>query len=167
LAVDQGLDYVFNNLGYSYLLQGSLDLAIENFKKALNLDSGNARYRNNLGLAYAKKGQHEVAFAEFKQSGDEAKAHYNIAQLYYREGLYKEAEVHFAEAAALKPSDPDSSRGLKAAASLGEILAKSEKLTQKTNDTTVNKKRPGRQRLVKPVSMPSRPRPSQALKASG
>jgi len=138
LAVDQGLDYVFNNLGYSYLLQGSLDLAIENFKKALNLDSGNARYRNNLGLAYAKKGQHEVAFAEFKQSGDEARAHYNIAQLYYRDGLYKEAEVHFAEAAALKPSDPDSSKGVKAAGSLGEILAKSEKLPQKTNDTTVN-----------------------------
>jgi tetratricopeptide (TPR) repeat protein len=131
------LDYVFNNLGYSYLLQDRLDLAVENFKNALNLDSRNARYRNNLGLAYTKRGQYDAAFAEFKQSGDEARAHYKIAQLYYREGLYKEAEVHFAEASALKPSDPDSGRGLKAAGSLGEILAKSERVPEKTGDTTV------------------------------
>jgi Tfp pilus assembly protein PilF len=138
LAIDQKLDYVLNNLGYSYLLQDRLDLAIENFKKALDLDSDNERYRNNLGLAYAKRGQYDAAFAEFERSGDEARAHYNVAQLYYRKGRYREAEVHFAEASALKPSDPDSGRGLKAAGSLGEILAKDEKVLEKTGDTTVH-----------------------------
>jgi Flp pilus assembly protein TadD len=122
LKVYPKLDYVLNNLGYSYLLQGKTDLAVENFKKALELDSANARYRNNLGLAYAKSGKYDAALAEFKGTSDEARAHYNIAQLYFGEGLYKEAESHFEEASLLKASDPEIEKGLKAAGSLSEIL---------------------------------------------
>jgi len=40
LKIDEKLDYVLNNLGYSYLLQGKFDLAIENFKRALDLNRG-------------------------------------------------------------------------------------------------------------------------------
>jgi len=137
LKIDEKLDYVLNNLGYSYLLQGRLDLAIENFKKALDLDSGNELYRNNLGLAYAKSGQYAAAFAEFKQTGVESKAHFNIAQLYYREGLYKEAEEHFEQASVLKASDPEIERGLKAAANLAEITTNSVKDPAKAGDATV------------------------------
>lgn len=126
LAINQNLDYVLNNLGYSYLLQDKPDLAIENFKKALDLDSRNKLYRNNLGLAYAKSGRYDAALAEFRQSGDEAEAHHKVAHLYYRDGLYKEAEVHFAEATVLKPSDYDSRRSLKTVGSLGDILEKKQ-----------------------------------------
>jgi Flp pilus assembly protein TadD len=125
LRVYPKLDYVLNNLGYSYLLQGKADLAVEHFKAAVELDGANARYRNNLGLAYAKSGRYDVALAEFKESGDEATAHYNIAQLYYREGLYEEAKSHFEEAALLKASDPEIERGLMAASTLTEILVNS------------------------------------------
>ena len=138
LAIDQKLDYVLNNLGYSYLLQDKLDLAIENFKKALDLDSGNELYHNNLGLTYAKSGQYDAAFAEFKQTGVEAKAHYNIAHLYYLQGLYKEAEAHFEQASVLKASDPVIERGLKAATSLAEIAKNSEKVPGRDGETTVH-----------------------------
>ena len=127
LKIDEKLDYVLNNLGYSYLLQGKFDLAIENFKRALDLNRGNELYRNNLGLAYAKRGQYSDAFAEFKQTGVEAKAHYNIAQLYYQQGLYREAEAHFEQASSLKASDPEIAKGLKAAVNLAGIVANSEK----------------------------------------
>jgi tetratricopeptide (TPR) repeat protein len=123
LRIYPKLDYALNNLGYSYLLQGKPDLAVEHFKKALELDGANARYRNNLGLAYAKGGKYDAALAEFKESGDEAKAHYNVAQLYYREGRYGEAKTHFEEASLLKSSDPEIASALKAAATLTEIHA--------------------------------------------
>ena len=139
LRINEKLDYVLNNLGYSYLLQGQLDLAIENFKKALELDSGNAQYRNNLGLAYAKNGQYLAAFAEFKKTGIEAKAHYNMAQLYYRQGLYKEAEEHFEQASVLKALDPEIERGLKAAQNLAEIAAISEKDLARAGEATASK----------------------------
>jgi len=137
LKIYEKLDYVLNNLGYSYLLQGKTDLAVENFKKALELDSANARYRNNLGLAYAKSGKYDSALTEFKGTGDEARAHYNIAQLYFGEGLYKEAESHFEEASLLKASDPQIEKGLKAAATLTEIHAKSEKNSETPAQTSV------------------------------
>jgi len=141
LMIHEKLDYVLNNLGYSYLLQGRLDPAIENFKKALDLDSGNELYRNNLGLAYAKSGQYDAAFAEFKQTGVEAKAHYNIAQLYYRQGLYKEAEGHFEQASVLKASDPEIERGLKAAGNLAEIATNSKKEPASVGETVVHTER--------------------------
>ena len=137
LKVYPKLDYVLNNLGYSYLLQGRTDLAVENFKKALELDAANARYRNNLGLAYAKSGKYDVALAEFKESGDEARAHYNIAQLYYREGLYEEAKAHFEEASILKASDPEIAKGLKAASTLTEIHAKREQVPETPSRTLI------------------------------
>ena len=132
LSTSEKLDYVFNNLGYSFLLQGKTDLAIENFKKALELDAGNTRYRNNLGLAYANSGQYDAALAELKEAGDEAKAHYNIAQLYYREGFYKEAEAHFEQASLLKAPDREIERGLKAAGSLAGIVTNSGRVLQGT-----------------------------------
>ena len=128
LKVEQNLDYVHNNLGYSYLLQGQSDLAIESFKRAVALDAKNQRYRNNLGLAFAKSGKYDNAFAEFKAAGGEADAHLNIARLYYRNGLFKEAKVHFAQASVMRPSDAAvTDRGIAAAGNLAEIHATTKK----------------------------------------
>ena len=123
LWIDPKQDDVLNNLGYSYLMQGKLDLAVEHFQKALELNGTNARYRNNLGLALAKGGRYDDALAAFKAGGDESKAHYNIAQLYFQAGRYRESELHFAQAARLGSSDPQAGTGVKAAAALKEILS--------------------------------------------
>ena len=121
LAVDQNLDYVYNNLGYSYLLQGRPDLAIESFKMAVALDGNNQQYQNNLGLAYARDEQYDAALSAFKASGDDARAHLNMGRFYFRNGLYGKANVHFAWASVLKPSDPDTEKARTVSAILAEI----------------------------------------------
>ena len=121
LAIDQNLADVYNNLGYSYLLQGRFEPAIESLQKAVALDGGDQRYQNNLGLAYAKIGDYEAAFKAFRAGGDETKAHLNIARLYYRNGLYEKAAMHFSRASAEKPLDSKTEKWFSAATSLAYI----------------------------------------------
>ena len=131
LVLNPGLDYVQNNLGYSYLLQGDLDSAIEAFQNAVALNNGNKKYHNNLGLAYAKNGLFDLAFSEFRLANDEIKAHYNMAQFYYQQGLYEEAKIHFAKASTLNPGDRDTRKGLAAAENLAGISpSKTERIAE-------------------------------------
>lgn len=104
LKINPGMDYVHNNLGYSYLLQGNFDEAITAFKNAIGLNNQNTRFHNNLGLAYGEKGQYELALIEFKLASDEAEAHQNMAQIYFKKGLMVEAKNHYAIALKLNPS---------------------------------------------------------------
>lgn len=121
LAIDQNRADVYNNRGYSYLLQGRLEPAIESLQKAVALDGANQRYQNNLGLAYAKSGDYDAAFKAFKAGGDESQAHLNIARLYYRNGFYEKAAMHFFSASAEKPLDSETEKWLAAATSLAYI----------------------------------------------
>jgi tetratricopeptide (TPR) repeat protein len=104
LRLNPRLGDLHNNLGYSFLLQSNADAAIPAFKEAIALNGREARFHNNLGLAYALKGQLDLAMAEFQQGGSEAKAHFNIAQFYYRQGLYSVAKLHYSLALRLDPS---------------------------------------------------------------
>lgn len=122
LSLNPNLDYVQNNLGYSYLLQGSLDEAIDAFKKAIELNDQDRRFHNNLGLGYAMKGQFDPALIEFKLAGDEAKAHYNVAQFYYKRELYREAETHYTIALTLDPSFARARTGIEAANAMARIF---------------------------------------------
>ena len=109
LKLNPDLAYVHNNLGYSYFLQGDFDSAIVAFEDAIALDPQNARYHNNLGLAYARKGLYDLALAEFKNAGDDAKARYNMAQIYARAEQYPKAKSHISAASkkdtAIRPTD--------------------------------------------------------------
>jgi tetratricopeptide (TPR) repeat protein len=122
LTLNPNLDFVYNNVGYSYLLQGNLDESINAFKKAISLNDQEKRFHNNLGLAYAEKSQFDLALAEFKQAGDEAKAHYNMAQLYFKKGLYDEAKSHYTAALNLNFSSTVVRSALEAANSLARIF---------------------------------------------
>ena len=51
LEINSELDYAWNNLGYSALLQGKPEAAAAYFEKALTLRKDNPRYLNNLALA--------------------------------------------------------------------------------------------------------------------
>jgi tetratricopeptide (TPR) repeat protein len=115
LKIDPSLDYVYNNLGFSYFRQGKLDSAIDAFKNAIALNGQKERYHNNLGLAYAKKSLFYQAFAEFVLATDEARAHFNLAKIYYDLGQYEKAKFHFAEALNLDPSSTEAQKGLTAA----------------------------------------------------
>jgi tetratricopeptide (TPR) repeat protein len=121
LELNPNSGYVQNNLGYSYLLQGKPDEAIAAFTKAIALNDQERRFHNNLGLAYAMKDQFDLAMAEFKLAGDEGKAHFNIAQLYYKKGLYREAKSNYAKALTLDPSYTRAQTGLEAAEAMARI----------------------------------------------
>ena len=121
IKIDPNLGYVFNNLGYSYLLQDRPDLAIAYFKQAVALDGTNQRYANNLGLAYARTGKYDEALATFKSVGDDADAHLKMGRFYYLNGFHKEAEIHFAWASILKPSDAGIRKAGEANAKLAKI----------------------------------------------
>ena len=122
LKINPDMDYVHNNLGYSYLLQGNLDEAITAFNRAIEINGHDKRFHNNLGLAYAEEGRFDLALVEFKVGEDEAKAHYNIAQIYFGKGLYKEAKNHYSKAIEINPSLTVIKTGLDAASALTRIF---------------------------------------------
>jgi len=122
LNLNPDLDYVHNNLGYSYLLQKNLDEAIITFKKAIAVNDQGRRLHNNLGLAYAEKGQYDLALSEFKLAADEAKAHYNMAQVYFKKGIFDDAKSHYAVALNLNPSLTIVRTGLNAADALARVF---------------------------------------------
>jgi Tfp pilus assembly protein PilF len=121
LKLNPDLAYVQNNLGYSYLLKGDVDAAIVAFKAAIALDSQNAKYHNNLGLAYAEKGLFDLTLAEFKMAGDDAKAYYNLTQIYARADDPGKAEHHLTAAVNADPADRPTSAGLPKADDLADI----------------------------------------------
>jgi tetratricopeptide (TPR) repeat protein len=122
LKLDPNLGYVYNNLGYSYLLQGNLDDAITALKRATTIDDQDQRFHNNLALAYGEKDQYDLALSEFKLAGDEAKAHHNMAQIYFKKGLLDEAKSHYAIALKLNPSITVVRTALRAADALTRIF---------------------------------------------
>ena len=125
LVVNPEMADVYNNLGYSYFLQGKLESSIDAFQKAIHQGNQNPKYHNNLALAYAKRGHYAKAFAEFKIAGNEARAHYNIAQIYYQVGEFDKARYHFDEATSIAPDMQLTKTGLAAATALAEIMGDS------------------------------------------
>jgi len=122
LKLNPNLDYVQNNLGYSYLLQENFDGAIVAFKNAIQLNDKDKRFHNNLGLAYAEKGQFDLALSEFKLAADEAKAHYNMAQVYYKKSLYNVAMAHYGAAFTLDPFLTSGRTALEAVSALSRVF---------------------------------------------
>ncbi len=125
LKLNPNLDYVANNLGYSYLLRGCIDESISMFEKAIALNPNEMKYHNNLGLAFAKKDRFDLALAQFIKAGDEAKAHYNIAQLYYEKGLYDKAKDHYEIALRLNPRSTMIQTGLDIVKAINRVFKSS------------------------------------------
>ena len=122
LAKNGNLDYVKNNLGYSLILQKKVGEAIPALKEAVALNDRESLFHNNLGLAYARSGQFDMALKEFSSGGNEAKAHFNVAEVYFEKDLYREAQSHYAQALKLNPSSTLSRTMAKAAESLARFF---------------------------------------------
>lgn len=58
---------IYNNLGLAYLKGKNLDMAIINFKLAIELDKNNQIARYNLGISFYKKNEPEKALTVFKE----------------------------------------------------------------------------------------------------
>jgi Tfp pilus assembly protein PilF len=127
ISLDPAQAYLYNNLGYSWLVQGNPDRAISAFQKAISLNSQEPRFHNNLASAYAEKAQFQLVMEEFLRGGDEAQAHFNMAEIYLQKGIYAEAGNNYTAALRLNPSKTLARTGAKAADTLASILGKTQK----------------------------------------
>jgi tetratricopeptide (TPR) repeat protein len=137
ISLDSSQAYLYNNLGYSWLMQENPDRAISAFQKAISLKPEELRFHNNLACAYAEKAQFQLAMEEFLRGGDEAQAHFNMAEIYFQKGIYAEASRNYTAALQLNPSKTLARTGAKAAETLASILGKTQKISASQAGTVI------------------------------
>ena len=103
---------LFNDLGYSFFLQGKLEKAESAMLKAVSLSPSGARYRNNLGMVLAQMERYDEALAEFRRAGSDADAYYNLAFVLTAKNRVEDATDCFRLALAADPDHEPSRRAL-------------------------------------------------------
>jgi tetratricopeptide (TPR) repeat protein len=98
------------NLGDDLSRQGKIPLAIEHYRKSLQLQPDSAYVHNNLGFALAIQGNYAQAVTQFNQAiklkPDLAKAHNNLAKAFVAQNRFDDAFEQFRQALRLKPDSP-------------------------------------------------------------
>ena len=96
------------NLGIYYSEKDRADKAIEQFKRAIEINPLYARAHNNLGIAYAKKGMFDKAITEYEKTiaidPRHERAHYNLGIIYFNQGDFDRAIVEFKNAITINPN---------------------------------------------------------------
>jgi Tfp pilus assembly protein PilF len=95
---------IFNDLGYSFYLQGQLNKAESAIAKAVQAQPNNARFRNNLGLVLGQQGRMPEAHEQFRQAGSEADAQYNLAFIHASRNDMDSAKKCFRAALLIDPT---------------------------------------------------------------
>jgi Tfp pilus assembly protein PilF len=97
----------YKNLGHAYAAQGLYNMAIEQYRNALNLRPDYVEAHNNLGNAYLSTGLVDMAIEQFQVAlrlePDYAPAHYNLANAYKSKGQLDMAIEQYQAALRLKP----------------------------------------------------------------
>ncbi len=105
---------LFNDLGYSFFLQGKLDKAESAMLKAVALRPKEPKYHNNLGLVYGHQKRFDQAWEEFRRAGGEADAFYNLAFVKASLNDFEGAKASFRRALAIDPAHERARRALRA-----------------------------------------------------
>jgi tetratricopeptide (TPR) repeat protein len=96
-----------NNEASRLLQEGKAEEAVEAYRKAVQLDPGDAHWRYNLSLALAKlgdrKAQKEVLTKVLELDPDMANAHNDLGLAHLSEGKMREAEAEFHAALDINP----------------------------------------------------------------
>jgi Flp pilus assembly protein TadD len=103
LRLDPTAAYAFNNLCYSWILDGRTSEAIDACERALALQPDLATVRNNLGLAYAANGDLEQAERAFASLGRRGSTEYNVGIVRLARRQYPDAVRAFEAAQTLRP----------------------------------------------------------------
>lgn len=105
------LPLAHRNLGAMYHLDGFLDKAEPEYRKALELNPQEPMAHNNLGLVYTRRGAFKEAEEEFLKelqvNPGYADAYYNMGLLYYRMGELVKSGDLCRQALAINPEHPD------------------------------------------------------------
>ena len=103
---------LFNDLGFSFFLQGKLEKAEVAMLKAVSLSPSEARYRNNLGMVLAHMERYGEALEEFRRAGSDADAYHNLAFVLTSKNRIEDATDCFRLALAADPDHEPSRRAL-------------------------------------------------------
>ncbi len=134
IALNPKSSVLYNNLGISLFLKTDYEEAVSAFTEALFLENSSKKIHNNLALALSKLERYQEAFEAFRKGGDEASAHYNLGQIYIKEGKFEEAITAFEKAIEAKPISYLAAReGLERAKSAARALPNVEE-TEKIED---------------------------------
>ena len=103
---------VWNDVGYSYYLQGRWSDAERALKTAATLAPDDDRIRTNLGLTLAAAGKTNEAFPLLSQSTGDATGHANLGYLLAATGQFDLARRQYETALALRPDMQIAQRAL-------------------------------------------------------
>ncbi|MFA7000075.1 MAG: tetratricopeptide repeat protein [Candidatus Paceibacterota bacterium] len=105
-----------NNLGAMYYLDGNIDEAEKEYKKALDLNWNEPMAHNNLGLVYASQGKLEDAEKEYKKeievNPSYDNVYFNLGLLYFEEKRIDEALNIWKKTLAINPNHIDALKSL-------------------------------------------------------
>jgi tetratricopeptide (TPR) repeat protein len=91
-----------NNLGVTSFHNGALEMAKEQFQRAVDLDESSAEAFNNLGLVYTELKQEENASDAFKKAielnPELCSVYTNLGYVFYKQGSYEQAIEMYNEA---------------------------------------------------------------------
>lgn len=99
--------HAYTNIGLAYLNKGSLQHAVEHFRKALEYQANLPEAHHNLGLTYARLGRRAEAVRAFHEAirfrPAYVEAHLGLGQTLLEEGRKDEARLAFERIIALAP----------------------------------------------------------------
>ena len=108
ISINSEIPEVYNDLGLLNLNNGEIDLAIQNFEKALKIKKDFSLAYNNLGNAYKAKKDFKTAIQIYQRAinsdNKNAYAHYNLGILYFEKSEIKEAENYLLSAIKASPN---------------------------------------------------------------
>lgn len=110
------IPFAHNNLGNAYLSRGLADLAIAQYRTAINMKPDFEKVYSNLGNAYLSKGQIDMAIEHYQAAirlkPDLAEAYSNLGNAYLSKNQPDMAIAQYNTAVKLKPHYADAYRNL-------------------------------------------------------
>jgi tetratricopeptide (TPR) repeat protein len=107
IAREPDVSLAYNNRGLTYDELGRLDLAIEDFDRAIELDPSDHKAYTNRGMLYGKMGRFDKAIADFEQAivlePSHAEAYNNLGIAYAKVGLVDKALEQFNKTILIDP----------------------------------------------------------------
>lgn len=109
---------LYFNLGALYGIQNKSDFAIENYKKAISINSHYAEPHNNLGVIYFNQKKFDQAIEEYKKAividPNSAESYFNLGKVYYSANQIALAIESYQKAIELDPNfaEPHNNLGI-------------------------------------------------------